>query len=72
MNHSIIIDEEEQEILSAIENGAISGSGISDTEKKNLAKIATHTPSKRKPINMRMIHWCRGRWMRVSEISEIA
>ena len=54
-NNPIILDEEEQDILSAIENGTISGSGISDAEKKNLAKIATHTLSKRKPINIRIL-----------------
>lgn len=43
MNHPIILDKEEHDILSAIENGTISGSGISDEEKKNLAKMATHT-----------------------------
>lgn len=43
MDHSIILEEEEQDILSTIENGTISGSGISDLEKRNLAKIATHT-----------------------------
>lgn len=54
-NNPIILDEEEQDILDTIENGTISGSGISDSEKKNLAKMATYTLSKRKPINIRIL-----------------
>lgn len=43
MTNPIILDEEEQNILDAIASSTITGSGISDAEKKNLAKIATHT-----------------------------
>lgn len=49
-----LLDMEEQEILNAIENGVISGSGISSSEKKRLAKIASDTLTKRKPINIRV------------------
>jgi predicted DNA binding CopG/RHH family protein len=55
MTNTIILDEEEQAILSAIENSTLSGSGISDAEKKNLAKMASYTLSKRKPINIRVM-----------------
>ena len=47
MSHPIILDEYEQDILDAIENGIISGVGISDAEKTRLARIAANTLSSR-------------------------
>lgn len=55
MTTPIILDPEEQEILDAIEGGAVKSLGISDTEKKELATMATRTLSKRKPINIRLL-----------------
>ena len=50
----IILDQEEQEILDAIENDTIESVGIEAEEIAMLKKIATHTLAKTKTISIRI------------------
>ena len=55
MQNPIVLDEEEQAILDSIENGTVSGRGITDAERADFAKMATRTLSKRKAISIRVL-----------------